>query len=70
MKKLLLNKLVKIIAISDETGNKSYLGQYGKIKYFDYVCGCGQSYPNDPMIGIEFNNGKIEEFWKEELKIV
>jgi len=58
---------VEIIKISDETGDESYLNKMGVIKYFDYLCGCGQTYPDDPMIGIEFNNGVVEEYWKEEI---
>lgn len=52
---------------NDETFNMDFLGQEGIVKYFDYDCGCGQSFPNDPMIGIEFPNGEREEYWKEEV---
>lgn len=52
---------------NDETFNIELSGQEGIIKYFNYDCGCGQTYPNDPMIGVEFSGGKKEEYWKEEL---
>lgn len=52
----------------DETFNSDFIGEFGVIMYFDYECGCGQSYPNDPMIGIQFSNGQMEEFWKEEIQ--
>jgi len=62
-----IGQTVKIIKISDETGDKKYLNKIGVVKYFDYDCGCGQSYPDDPMIGVKFADGEIEEFWKEEI---
>ncbi|MGE4513187.1 MAG: hypothetical protein AB7E26_05135 [Chryseobacterium sp.] len=52
---------------NDETFNSEFSGQEGTVKYFNYDCGCGQTYPNDPMIGVEFSGGKKEEYWKEEL---
>ncbi|APY06780.1 hypothetical protein BWZ20_00025 [Winogradskyella sp. J14-2] len=52
---------------NDDTFSYKYIGLKGQVKYFDYDCGCGQTYPNDPMIGVEFSNGEVEEFWKEEL---
>jgi hypothetical protein len=53
---------------NDETFNIEFSGQKGIVKYFDYDCGCGQTYPNDPMIGVEFTCGETEEYWKEEVK--
>lgn len=53
---------------NDETFNLEFSGQEGIVKYFDYDCGCGQTVPKDPMIGVEFSNGEIEEYWKEELR--
>jgi len=63
-----IGQKVKVVSLSDETGDKTYLNKSGNVEYFDYSCGCGQSYPNDPMIGVLFNDGKTEEFWKEEIK--
>ena len=63
-----IGERVRIERSEDDTFNSSYRGWVGIVKYFEYDCGCGQSYPIDPMIGIEFKNGKTEEFWKEELR--
>jgi hypothetical protein len=55
---------------NDATFDSSFCNKIGRIIYFEYSCGCGQRYPFDPLIGIEFQDGKIEEFWKEEIKII
>ena len=39
---------------TDETFDKSFCGETGKVLYFEYDCGCGQSFPSDPMIGVSF----------------
>jgi hypothetical protein len=54
----------------DETFNPVFGLRRGLIVYFEYSCGCGQNFPEDPMIGIEFEDGRTEEFWKEELKFL
>ncbi len=58
---------VKIVFATDETFDHKFLGNVGKIIYYDYSCGCGQSFPDDPMIGVRFKNKEIGEFWKEEI---
>ena len=60
---------VRVVQLVDETGNRAWRGRTGVVKYFDYACGCGQSFPDDPMIGVESARGKVEEFWKEELQL-
>ena len=55
---------------NDETFNKQFSFKTGMIIYFEYECGCGQTFPSDPMIGVKFSDGKIEEFWKEELSLI
>lgn len=45
------------------------VGQRGRVDYLEYGCGCGQSYPADPMIGVVLDGGGSCEFWKEELKL-
>jgi len=45
-----------------------YIGLEGTVEYLEYSCGCGQLYPSDPMIGVRFQDGRIEEFWHEELR--
>jgi CarS bacterial SH3 domain len=57
---------VRVIRGSDDTFDPSYKGRVGIVEYFEYGCGCGQSYPHDPMIGVRFYK-TIAEFWKEEL---
>ena len=53
---------------NDETFDEKFVFKSGVIDYFEYECGCGQYFPEDPMIGVRFKNGTIEEFWKEEIK--
>jgi len=53
----------------DETFDMSFLGKIGVVLYFEYDCGCGQTFPNDPMIGVQFSDGRLEEFWKEEISL-
>ena len=55
---------------NDETFNSTFAFKSGVIIYFEYECGCGQNYPDDPMIGVLFKCGKVEEFWKEEINII
>ncbi len=47
-----------------------FVGKIGVVQYLEYSCGCGQSYPDDPMIGVTFPDGRREEFWKEELAAI
>jgi antirepressor CarS-like protein len=61
---------VRVVRLADETANRAWLGRTGSVKFFSYDCGCGQTYPSDPMIGVELPSGKVEEFWKEELRPV
>jgi hypothetical protein len=64
-----IGELVKVLndPLGDETFDKTFVGKVGKVTFFEYDAGCGQSYPFDPMIGVEFENNVVEEFWKEEL---
>ena len=55
--------------LADDTGDADYLGRVGEVLEFDFDCGCGQSYPDDPMIKVLFGDG-IEEFWREEIRRV
>lgn len=52
---------------NDETFDLRFVGREGIVEHFDYDCGCGQTFPNDPMIGVKFSDGMIEEFWSEEI---
>ncbi len=58
--------LVKVVSLSDETADDDLLGCQGSVVYFEYSCGCGQTLPTDPMIGVRFGD-RTAEFWKEEL---
>jgi hypothetical protein len=55
--------------LDDNAFDKKFSNQIGEVIFFEYDCGCGQTFPGDPMIGVKFCNGKIEEFWKEELEV-
>jgi len=50
----------------DETFDPRCIGLVGTVEYLEYECGCGQTYPMDPMIGVLLDSGQHEEFWKEE----
>ena len=58
-----------MVSLSDETAAEQFLEKSGHVVHFEYSCGCGQSYPDDPMIGVAFE-GLIEDYWKEELQVV
>jgi len=63
--------LVTVICSTDPAGGGTdvldYVGLRGKVEYREYECGSGQSFPGDPMIGVRFSDGRLEEFWREEL---
>jgi hypothetical protein len=63
-----IDELVQVIQIVDSTGSWNLVGQIGRVEYLEYSCGCGQSYPEDPMIGVAIGD-QTDEFWKEELAI-
>jgi len=54
----------------DESFNSDFIGMKGHVVFYEYDCGCGQTFPNDPMIGVLFSNKKIGEFWKEEIMLI
>jgi hypothetical protein len=60
---------VKVVSLSDDTADEDLLGCQGSVLYFEYSCGCGQTFPNDPMIGVQFGE-RTAEFWKEELSVL
>ena len=49
-------------------GVAEFVGRAGRVVHLEYGCGCGQSYPDDPMIGVDFDGGDVQEFWREELR--
>jgi len=60
---------VRILASDDPTFDQTCAGLDGTVTYLEYECGCGQTFPNDPMIGVLLHDGRVEEFWIEELAI-
>jgi hypothetical protein len=62
-----IGERVRVGDSKDETFDRSFKGRVGSVEYFEYDCGCGQSFPRDPMIGVRFRNDDTEEFWAEEL---
>jgi hypothetical protein len=60
---------VKVVAVADDTLDSDLIGATGKVVSYEYMCGCGQHFPESPMIGVELSNGSTEEFWPEELDI-
>ncbi len=52
---------------NDSTFDINYSSKIGEVVYYEFDCGCGQTFPDNPMIGVNFKNKKNEEFWKEEL---
>lgn len=64
-----IGDLVKVIQIVDSTGNKKLVGKSGTVEFFEYSCGCGQTYPADPMIAVRIAKA-AHEFWKEELSLI
>ena len=61
-----IGERVTVVSLLDDTADAEFLGQIGWVFYFEYCCGCGQTFPNDPMIGVRFGE-RTAEFWKEEL---
>ena len=67
---LKIGQRVRVLAPCDEAGYPDLTGLLGTVAYFEYECGCGQTFPGDPMIGVDLENGDSHEFWKEELEAV
>lgn len=62
------DELVTVAGCCDETGHPEAIGLGGPVVHLDYDCGCGQTYPAEPMIGVRFGPGLVLEFWPEELE--
>jgi len=65
-------QLVTVVRAVDEEVHDvgEHVGQPGRVLYLEYSCGCGQTYPGDPMIGVRLGDvGPVVEFWKEELEV-
>lgn len=62
-----IGQAVRVRCIADTTLPRRFVGRRGLVKYLEYGCGCGQSYPHDPMVGVRLSDGAVQEFWREEL---
>jgi len=62
------SQAVRVVGVCDETGYPRLVGLCGRVVYLNYDCGCGQTHPGDPMIGVLFASGRTYEFWREELE--
>lgn len=65
-----IGQIVRVTSVDEAEEGTDWaklVGQEGKVVHLEYSCGCGQSYPEDPMIGVEFSDGTVHEFWAEEL---
>ena len=58
---------VLVAGATDDTCAVDYVGKIGTVSFMEFSCGCGQSYPHDPMICVCFCDGTKEEFWQEEI---
>lgn len=58
---------IVVVAVADSTADPEHIGKRGRVDYLEYSCGSGQTFPGDPMIGVAFDDGGAEEFWREEL---
>jgi hypothetical protein len=62
---------VRVVMSAEQKGTltdvSDFIGRAGFVEYLEYSCGCGQRYPDDPMIGVRFADGALQEFWREEL---
>jgi len=67
-----IGQLVKVLEnpSNDETFDLEFASKVGTIRFFEYESGCGQTFPNDPMICVELTDGKRDGFWKEELTLL
>ena len=60
---------VRVVGAIDRDAHdvSEHIDWRGTVDYLEYSCGCGQTYPGDPMIGVVLDGGAREEFWSEEL---
>lgn len=67
-----IGQMVKVLEnpSNDETFDIDFANKLGKIRFFEYESGCGQTFPHDPMISVELADGKRDGFWKEELTLL
>jgi hypothetical protein len=59
---------VTVKKLTDETGNKEFLGKTGKIVYYSYDGACGEIFPHEPIMDVGFEGEKLDQYWPEELE--
>jgi hypothetical protein len=60
-------EVVRVVP-GDDGSVPEYIGGVGVVLYLEYDCGCGQTFPCDPMIGVRLDDGREYEFWRDELE--
>ena len=59
---------VQVVQVVDATADaNAVVGLSGTVIHLEYSCGSGQTFPDDPMIGVRLDDGEKQEFWAEEL---
>jgi hypothetical protein len=64
---------VTVLSATDDTCAEEFIGSSGTITALFERSGVGDSWPNDPLIDVEFwidARAMTEYFWKEELQLV
>lgn len=57
-----------IVGLSlDDTFDRSFVGREGVVVHLNYEGDTGQTFPDDPLIGVRFPDNQEEAFWREEL---
>ena len=56
--------VVRVVSICDDAGDRGAIGSIGVVDHLDYDSGCGETYPDDPMISVK----GCGIFWSEELE--
>jgi len=51
----------------DEEMCAPYVGCCGVVQWLRYQTGCGDRFPDDPMICVELDDGREYDFWHNEL---
>lgn len=61
---------VQFTEAADETSAVEHLGKTGTVVHLSYPTDIGASYPNDPFVEVQFDDGESEHFWTEELTVL
>ena len=50
---------------------RAYIGLAGVVEYLEYDCGCGQRFPDEPMIGVLIDGEvwSVGEQWQKSVRI-